>query len=241
MALPYFFHPDLPATSGPLTLGEEASKHMISVLRMQVGESLLLTNGKGATAHAVITGDHRKRCEVRIDRMDHVPPPSPRFTLAVSPLKNASRFEWLLEKATELGVSAIVPLMCQRTEKAHLRKDRLEGILVSAMLQSQQSWLPEFPETVALTDFLKQTASAASVKFIAHCEPGEKKELNELIPKRNDDRIILIGPEGDFTPQEIEAALAAGWTPVSLGHTRLRTETAAMYAASLLRSRIEDR
>lgn len=235
MSLPYFFHPEIPAAGGTLVLGEDSSKHIISVLRMQVGEQMLLTNGRGARAHARITGDHRKRCEVRIEQLDMVPEHQPRLTLAVSPLKNASRFEWLLEKATEMGVAAIIPLICDRTEKAHLRKDRLEGILVSAMLQSQQTWLPEFPDPIPFKEYIAGASMLNTAKFVAHCEEGEKKELHTVIPDDGTDRIILIGPEGDFTHLEIEAALQAGFAPVSLGHTRLRTETASIYAASLLR------
>ena len=236
MALPFFFHPDIPDAGKALTLEEDASKHIISVLRMQAGEQLLITDGKGRTAQAVITGDHRKRCTVTIGTVEAVPVHKPRFTMAVSPLKNASRYEWFLEKATELGVSAIIPLICHRTEKAHLRRDRLQGILVSAMLQSRQAWLPELPEPISFVEYLKAISAVRDKRFIAHCEPAEKKELVTSIPGPDDDRIILIGPEGDFTPQEIEAALAAGFEPVSLGHTRLRTETAAIFAASLLRS-----
>jgi 16S rRNA (uracil1498-N3)-methyltransferase len=202
---------------------------------------LLLTDGAGHSAEAIITGDHRKRCTVRIVSLVQVPNRTPRVTIAVSPLKNASRYEWFLEKATELGVSTIVPVICQRTEKSHLRRDRLQGILVSAMLQSQQSWLPEFPEPLTFPEYLSLASQTSGATYIAHCEPGYKKELSSVLGAPSTDRTILIGPEGDFTPQEIEAALAAGFMPVSLGDTRLRTETAAMYAAALLRSRIEDR
>ena len=236
MPLPFFFHPDIPEQGSALTLEEDASKHIISVLRMQTGEQLLITDGRGRSAKAVITGDHRKRCVVKVEHVDLISLHRPRVTLAVSPLKNASRFEWLLEKAAELGISAIIPLICHRTEKAHLRRDRLQGILVSAMLQSRQAWLPEFPEPMTFLEYLKVAPAMPGGKFIAHCEPGDKQELNSAIPGPQDDRIILIGPEGDFTPQEIEVALAAGYEPVSLGHTRLRTETAAIFAASLLRS-----
>jgi 16S rRNA (uracil1498-N3)-methyltransferase len=236
MSMPFFFHPNIPAEGIVLTLEEDASKHIISVLRMQVGERILITDGTGRQATTVISGDHRKRCSVTVESVESVPVRKPRLTMAVSPLKNASRYEWFLEKATELGVNAIVPLICQRTEKTHLRRDRLQGILVSAMLQSRQAWLPEFPEPVPFPEYLKLSAQESGVKFIAHCEPGEKKELSSAIPDPHADRIILIGPEGDFTPQEIEAALAAGWVPASLGPTRLRTETAAIFAASLLRS-----
>ncbi len=218
-----------------LILEEDSSKHIISVLRMQVGEEMMLTDGKGARATAVITDDHRKKCAVRILHLDRIPGRRPRVTLAVSPLKNAARFEWLLEKATELGVTAIIPLICDRTEKAHLRKDRLTGILVSAMLQSRQSWLPELPDPMPFPEYISGIGKMDALKFIAHCEEGEKAELRSVLTVGDPDRVILIGPEGDFTHQEIEAALHAGTVPVSLGHTRLRTETAAIYAASLLR------
>jgi 16S rRNA (uracil1498-N3)-methyltransferase len=239
MPLPFFFHPELAPAGQAITLGEEASKHIVTVLRMQAGEMLQLTDGKGGLATARISSDHRKKCEVQVELLEQLPQLSPQVVLAVSPLKNNTRFEWLLEKAAELGVASIAPLLCTRTEKTHLRMDRLQGILISAMLQSRQAWLPDFPEPTAFSDFLSQKIGTDG-KLIAHCEDGAKVELSAQVDTLPDSRTILIGPEGDFTPDEIKEALAHGFAPVALGPTRLRTETAAIFAAALLRSRFPD-
>jgi 16S rRNA (uracil1498-N3)-methyltransferase len=157
-------------------------------------------------------------------------------TVAISLLKNASRFEWFLEKATEIGVSGIVPLLCERTEKEHARIDRLRSILVSAMLQSQQAWLPELSEPMGFSELVGRPASGG--RYIAHCleaplstdSLADWRKTADGVPPQ----LILIGPEGDFSPKEVEAALKEGFLPVTLGENRLRTETAGVVAATLL-------
>ncbi|RYY94373.1 MAG: 16S rRNA (uracil(1498)-N(3))-methyltransferase [Chitinophagaceae bacterium] len=230
MAVPYFFVDAIEGSS--VQLDEATSKHVVSVLRMERGEELLLTDGKGLKAKAVISDDNRKRCVVTIGERQHEAVLSPRVTIGISLVKNAARFEWFLEKATEIGVTEILPLLCARTEKEKFRADRLQGILQSAMLQSQQCWLPVLHEPVAFADALR---SDADQRFIAHCEEGNKVDLaTQLRPGKS--RLLLIGPEGDFAPAEIEAALTAGFLPATLGATRLRTETAGMVGAVLLRN-----
>ncbi|RYZ29126.1 MAG: 16S rRNA (uracil(1498)-N(3))-methyltransferase, partial [Chitinophagaceae bacterium] len=155
----------------------------------------------------------------------------PSICIAISITKNASRFEWFLEKATEIGINEIIPLLCERTEKEKFRYDRMKGILVSAMLQSQQTWLPNLHQPTSFDEVIKQASHQQ--KFIAHCLPEQKQQLSSVIHHLSS--IILIGPEGDFTPAEIEAALQNNFIPVALGETRLRTETAGMVAAALLR------
>jgi len=231
MQAPIFFHPSPAEPGTAITLDEEASRHIVSVLRMQVGDELILADGLGHHARAAIVTDHRKRCEVRVSDVVSVPRSLRRVTLAVSPLKNASRFEWLLEKATEVGVTRIVPLVCQRTERTHLRQDRLRSILVSAMLQSQQAWLPQLEEPTSFSDFTTRSVAEDATLLIAHCMEGEKAELHLVKGELSDNRILLIGPEGDFTPDELTLALQKGYRPVGLGTTRLRTETAAFVAA----------
>jgi len=231
MPLPIFYHPQLTAPGAAITLDEEASRHIVSVLRMQVGDGLILADGSGNHAQAAIITDHRKRCEVRVSDIVSLSRPRPHLTLAVSPLKNASRFEWLLEKATEIGVARIVPLVCNRTERAHTRHERLRAILVSAMLQSRQAWLPVLDEPTALGAFLSEMPQKGTAKLIAHCMEGEKEELQLVKVALPESRIMLIGPEGDFTPEELAMALKADYRPVGLGPTRLRTETAALVAA----------
>lgn len=220
-----------------VTLDEDTSKHITGVLRMKIGEDLLLTDGQGTKAKAVIEDDHRKRCTVRILERLFEPQPAPHITIAISLIKNAARFEWFLEKATEIGVAEIIPLICERTEKEKFRQDRLQNIITSALLQSQQVWMPVLHQPMAFEKVIAQNAAAA--RFIAHCLPEEKTQLasaNQLIGS-SASRLILIGPEGDFTGAEIALALKNGLQPVALGATRLRTETAGVVAAALLRNR----
>ncbi|MBB1286727.1 16S rRNA (uracil(1498)-N(3))-methyltransferase [Flavisolibacter sp. BT320] len=228
MALPYFFVEDLGEKM--IQLDEDTSKHAIGVLRMERGEDVLLTDGRGSKARAAIVDDNRKRCVVEIVSVAKDEEKVPHVTIAISIVKNASRFEWFLEKATEIGVSEIIPLLCDRTEKEKFRYDRMKGILISAMLQSQQTWLPVLHQPTAFTEVVKN--SVQGQKFIAHCLPEQKSQLSSAI--RHPSSLILIGPEGDFTPAEISAALEHHFTPVALGNTRLRTETAGLVAATLL-------
>ena len=230
MALPFFYKEDI--TNNALVLDEDTSKHITGVLRMQVGESLLLTNGKGTKATAVITDDHRKRCAVTITQRDREEKKKGGVAIAISLVKNAVRFEWFLEKATEMGVTEIIPLLCQRTEKEKFRQERLQQIITSAMLQSQQVWMPQLHTPSAFEEVIKQTAYQH--KLIAHCLPQQKLSLAQLNIKEDESSLMLIGPEGDFTQSEIEASFQNGFTPVTLGSTRLRTETACMVAAALL-------
>lgn len=231
MALPFFYIPDFKAGQQTVILDEDNSRHIIQVLRMKTGQLLNLTDGNGHLLTAIITDEHKKHCTVQIEQTEIKPAPERKITIAISLLKNTSRFEWFLEKATEIGVNSIIPLICDRTEKEKFRADRLQGILVSAMLQSQQSWLPVLHEPVEYKNvFTIETVKSASAKFIAHCEDTNDKR--PISPANSS--IILIGPEGDFTPAEIEQALQQNFIPVTLGNTRLRTETAGMVAATLL-------
>jgi 16S rRNA (uracil1498-N3)-methyltransferase len=229
MALSYFYVESLQQKN--IQLDEDTSKHMISVLRMQKGEEILLTDGRGSKAGAQIVDDNRKRCVVEVMSVEKEEEATPKVTIAISITKNSSRFEWFLEKATEIGVNEIIPLLCERTEKEKFRYDRMKGILVSALLQSQQTWLPQLHEPTSLKEVIRQATQAQ--KFIAHCLPEQKLQLSTVI--RPLSSIILIGPEGDFTPKEIDQSAGENFTPVALGNTRLRTETAGMVAASLLR------
>ncbi len=225
----YFFVSDI--SSQQITLDEDTSKHITGVLRMTKGEALTLTDGQGTKATAIIEDDHRKRCTVRISDRHFENSVKPHITIAISLVKNAARFEWFLEKATEIGVSEIIPLLCERTEKEKFRLDRLQHIITSALLQSQQSRMPVLHQPTAFESVIASTGAAD--KFIAHCLEWNKQQLAQVAGNRSS--IILIGPEGDFTPAEIEAAIANEYKPVALGNTRLRTETAGMVAAALLR------
>lgn len=199
MALPSFYIPAYNAGQQELTLDEDNSRHVIQVLRMKPGEPVQVTDGRGHLLEGTIIEAHKKQCRVAIRTTHNVPPPSSNVTIAISPLKNASRFEWFLEKATEIGVSAIIPLICERTERQQIRPDRLRNILVSAMLQSQQAWLPVLPEPQAFSQVvatLPPTAQAgpaapavteaAGLRLIAHCleAPRATATLAEIVRER---------------------------------------------------------
>jgi 16S rRNA (uracil1498-N3)-methyltransferase len=252
MALPFFYIPSYTPDQQDIVLNEDNSRHVIQVLRMRPGEALRLTDGKGALLDGVILDDHKKKCRVSIKAGTAEPPRTNQVTIAISPVKNTARFEWFLEKATEIGVSTIIPLLCERTERQSFRTDRLRNILVSAMLQSQQAWLPTLTEPTPLPRLLSQTLTGPA--YIAHLlDPPDRwrpsalggsttarspasatSSLASLLPPDRSNSLILIGPEGDFSPKEVETALAAKLIPVSLGHNRLRTETAGIVAATLL-------
>jgi len=235
MPLPFFYEENLPA-SDEFILSEDSSRHIVQVLRMHENENLLITNGKGQTITAEIISAHKKKTLVKIIHQEFLPRRKPEVAIAVSFIKSVSRFEWFLEKATEIGVSAIIPLICRRTEKSHFREERMKTILISAMLQSRQAWLPELSLPIKINELIKDQSYGQ--KFIAHCIEEEKKELNNLIIDKNSSKIILIGPEGDFTEEEIQAAIEQSYIPVSLGQTRLRTETAGLVAAVLLNEKV---
>lgn len=233
--LPYFFDSSAGTAAGELLLDEDNSRHIVQVLRMKPGEKLRLTDGRGALLTAAILDDHKKKCRVRIESAEQFPPRKNNVAIAISPLKNASRLEWFLEKATEIGVSAIIPLLSERTERQHNRPDRWQNILVSALLQSQQTWLPELPEPVSFPSLI--ASANAEQRLIAHCleAPRPTESLAARIRKhRPASSLILIGPEGDFSQKEVELALGEGFVPVTLGSNRLRTETAGVVAATLL-------
>ena len=233
MALPFFYKEDIDSAAKEMVLDEDTSKHIVQVLRMQHGEQLQLTNGKGSLITAAITDNNRKRCIVTVIQKSTIQNQQSKISIAVSLLKNTNRFEWFLEKATEIGVAEIIPLLCSRTEKQNFKAERLQTILVSAMLQSQQCWLPVLHEPVKYKTFVEQ--NNIQQKFIAHCEEEkEKVQLTATPLNFSTSKLILIGPEGDFTKEEIELALKNKFTPVSLGNTRLRTETAGIVAATLL-------
>ncbi len=232
MALPFFYSEDIKTDSTQFTLNEETSKHVAQVLRMQIGEQLQLTDGKGNLYGVEIIDDNRKKCVVKTLFFSNQPMKKKRITVAISLVKNSTRFEWFLEKATEIGVSEIIPLICSRTEKQHFRHDRMKNILISAMLQSQQSWLPKMHEPAKFSTFVQQPCEGQ--QFIAHCE-GDKPRSELITFQPFNTTTILIGPEGDFSKDEIELALSNNFKPVILGETRLRTETAAVVAATLLR------
>ena len=234
MSLPFFYTEEINLAGSQFVLNEETSKHVVQVLRMQNGEQLLLTDGKGNLFTAEIIDPNRKKCTVKILSTSSTASSLIKKTIAISLVKNSTRFEWFLEKATEIGINEIVPLICTRTEKQYFRHDRMKSILVSAMLQSQQSWLPKLQEAVKYNEYVNNLSASEGVqKFIAHCEDGNKVQLTNQLMNNQTNKLILIGPEGDFTTDEITLALQNDFVPASLGETRLRTETAGVVAATL--------
>jgi 16S rRNA (uracil1498-N3)-methyltransferase len=226
-----FYAKDISASIDSYTMDEPTSKYCIQVLRHVAGDKVVLTDGRGGRYTSVITDDNRKKCVLKVSLYELMPPVASPVRIAISFTKNTSRIEWFLEKATEIGVQMVIPLVSQRTEKEKFRADRFENILVSAMLQSQQYYLPELSAPVAFDKLIVQPG--AEQLFIAHCLPEEKAHLWVAMEKGRDS-LMLIGPEGDFTPEEISAALLKGFKPVSLGNTRLRTETAGMVACTIM-------
>ncbi len=235
MALPFFYIDTYDSSTSLITLNEETSKHVIQVLRMKKGEQINLTDGKGILLTAEISDAHKKNCVVKVKATSCKPLAVRKTVVAISLVKNASRFEWFLEKATEIGITEIIPLLCERTERQYFRYDRMKGIIVSAMLQSQQTWLPMLHQPISFKEYVLQAESSNDVqKMIAHCEEGNKQSITQVIKAGLSMYNILIGPEGDFTKDEIELALANNYIPVALGETRLRTETAGVVAATAL-------
>lgn len=232
MAVPFFYCNHYIKGQQLITLEEDTSKHIVQVLRMSNGEALNLTDGCGHLLQCTITDAHKKHCAVTVNQSHFTPPVVKKVHIAMGLLKNANRWEWFLEKATEIGINIITPLLTKRTEKDKFRTDRMQTICISAMLQSQQLWLPQLTEPVYFDKFIQQ--NNAQLKLIAHCEEEQERKPLSAIDIPEGETLMLIGPEGDFTGEEIDTALQENYIPVSLGVTRLRTETAGIVAASIL-------
>lgn len=223
-----FYAPDI--TLPRYTLSEEESRHCAKVLRLGRGDTLHLTDGRGNMHTAKVIEPDPRRCEIEVtatvsdyQRLPYM------LTLAVAPTKNIDRYEWMLEKATEIGVDTIIPVACRRSERKIFNAERGRRIVAGAMKQSLKAYLPRVDE---LTPFEKVvTAPFDGVKLIAHCDEGAKESIGGIV-RPNDNILVLIGPEGDFTPDEVALAIANGFRPISLGDSRLRTETAGIMAAA---------
>jgi 16S rRNA (uracil1498-N3)-methyltransferase len=209
------------------TLPEDESKHAVRVLRLTIGDAVVLVDGRGGVFQAEVETADAKRCRLRVVQEQQVPRRAYGVHVAVAPTKNLDRMEWLVEKATEIGIDRLSFLRCARSERRELKLERLQKIAISALKQSGQAWLPELAELTDFAAFLPTVAPETT--FIAHLEDGERTPLSHVAALGHS-CCILIGPEGDFTPQEIAAAFARGIRPVTLGHSRLRTETAALAA-----------
>lgn len=221
-----FYTPDI--SSDTYILNEEESKHCIKVLRLQTGNSLYLIDGKGGFYEALIEDPHPKRTRLKIlnvqngfGKRNHY------LHIAIAPTKNIERMEWFLEKATEIGIDEITPLICDRSERKDLKIERLNKVITSAVKQSIKAYHPKLNEPQRFRDFIRNDVDCQ--KFIAHCIDSEKTTLKDQL-KLNSDYLVVIGPEGDFTPSEVDSAIEKGFLPISLGRSRLRTETAALEA-----------
>jgi len=220
-----FFAPDI--LSNP-ELPFEEGQHCIKVLRKKENDEILVTDGKGFFYDARIIQAHPKHCIVDIRNTVNASKNwSFNIQIAFAPTKNIDRIEWFAEKATEIGTDIFSPIICEHSERKDIKPQRIEKILVSAMKQSQKAILPRLDEMKRFIEFVKQDFDGQ--KFIAHCYEQDKKELKEVY-KKGGNALILIGPEGDFSEKEVELALQSGFIPVSLGESRLRTETAALVA-----------
>jgi 16S rRNA (uracil1498-N3)-methyltransferase len=222
-----FYNPNIDETTETFSFDKEESKHIIKVLRKKDSDILFVTNGSGYLFETEITLASDSKCTVKVISFEKTPAPKFHLHLAVAPTKMNDRYEWFLEKATEIGVSEITPIICDRSERKVIKNDRFDKIILTAMKQANGLYLPKLNEAVTFKEFLKRESEG--LQLIAHCEETEKKTLKQVL-KPNESVTLLIGPEGDFSEKEIALAVEKKYTPVSLGNTRLRTETAAIVA-----------
>lgn len=223
-----FFHPNIHDKQTELIFPRDESKHIVRVLRKRAGDILHITNGKGELFETRITHAEQNKCRAEIIKVTKQAPPNPSLHLLVAPTKMNDRYEWFLEKTTEIGIQEITPIICEHSERSIIKEDRFARVLQSALKQSLHTYIPVLHKQKNFKDIVKTPFPGQ--KFIAHCEAGMERMQLSTEMKKNTDTAILIGPEGDFSKEEIQWALEAGWIPVSLGHSRLRTETAAMVA-----------
>lgn len=224
-----FFAPDIRDT---LTLPESDSGHAVRVLRLQIGDEVTVVDGVGHRYTCRLVDNHPKRARVAIISTEDVKPVwSYDITIAVAPTKNMDRMEWLVEKLVEIGVNRIVPLKCRHSERKEIKVERLEKIAVSAMKQSLKATLPTIDEMTPIATFLAEMKNRECQKFMGYCDDAVQRRLLARSLRPATDTVIMIGPEGDFSPEEVATAIDAGFVPVTLGDNRLRTETAALVGA----------
>ena len=228
-----FYCPDIADT---LTLGEEDSKHCVRVLRMGEGDTIEVVDGNGTLYTCRITMAHQKRCAIEVlDKKKQTPHWGHQIVLAIAPTKNLDRIEWLVEKCVEMGVDRIIPLRCHNSERTVLKTERLKKIMVAAMKQSLKATLPQLDEMTSIKDVIAEGFDGT--RCIAYCDamlPREQRHTLASAYQPGGDVMVLIGPEGDFSPEEVQAATAAGFVPVTLGESRLRTETAGLMAVAAI-------
>ena len=216
-------------TENEFTISSEESKHITRVLRKKEGDILNFTDGKGSLLIAKITNSDTRKTRVKvIEKIEKEKGHDYYLHIAIAPTKNMDRFEWFLEKATEIGIDEITPIICDRSERKVVKIERCNRIILSAIKQSLKYHKPKLNEAISFTDFTQKNFDGS--KYIAHCEEGEKIELKDR--KKEKKILILIGSEGDFSPTEIEKATNNNYRAISLGNSRLRTETAGLFAVT---------
>ncbi len=214
-----------------ILLQNEEAAHCSRVLRKKEGDILTVIDGEGGFYTAKLTKIAKETCILSIQTKVFFEKNAANLHIACAPTKNIERFEWFLEKATEIGIETVTPIVCFNSERRQIRNDRLDKIILSATKQSLKYWLPALAELTDFEVFLKKNTNFQGQKFIAHCHESEKTVF-KIAYKSNQNALILIGPEGDFSKEEVEKAVAAGFQPISLGTQRLRTETAAIVATA---------
>ncbi|HEY4617448.1 MAG TPA: 16S rRNA (uracil(1498)-N(3))-methyltransferase [Flavobacterium sp.] len=222
-----FYNPNIDETTETFSFDKEESKHIIKVLRKKDTDILFVTNGAGYLFETEITLASDSKCTVKVISFEKKPASKFHLHLAVAPTKMNDRYEWFLEKATEIGISEITPIICDRSERKVINNERFDKIILTAMKQSNELYLPKLNEAITFKEFLKRENEG--LLLIAHCEETDKKTLKSVLAA-NQSVTLLIGPEGDFSEKEIDLAIEKQFIPVSLGNTRLRTETAAIVA-----------
>ena len=222
-----FYVPDIDGKMCVLDRNE--SKHCIRVLRMGKGDRIRIVDGKGNLCEGIITDPDPEGCQAQIVSItSDFEKRSYRLHIAISPIKNPERFEWFVEKSVEIGIDEITPLICRNTEKSGIKRERLNNIIISAMKQSVKAFRPVLNESLTFNEFISSVNQG--VRMIAHCSQGSERLKMNLVYEKGRDAVILIGPEGDFSDEEIRLALENGYKPVDLGKSRLRTETAGIAA-----------
>lgn len=223
-----FYHPEATTSNDLFSFPKEESNHICRVLRKKEGDTLHVTNGKGDLFTTSLVLASPSKCTVKISETKHYSAPEHQIHLVVAPTKMNERYEWFLEKVTEMGCTSITPIICEHSERKVIKTDRMEKIIMSAMKQSNQYHLPVLNEVISFKKYMELDKSGTL--FIAHCEETERTPLKKALHKASNEIHILIGPEGDFSPSEIELAKQNEFQPITLGETRLRTETAAIVA-----------
>lgn len=224
-----FYSATISEDSSQYTFPREESKHIIRVLRKKIGDQVHITNGKGFLYEGSIINDNPNKCTIQLDTSKYQDPRKYKLHIAIAPTKLNDRYEWFLEKATEIGITEITPIICDHSERKLIKEERFQKIVQSAMKQSLQMHLPVLHPIISFKDFLNTEQSKSITPCIAHCEESTKWPLTKEITSSRD-ILILIGPEGDFSPEEIKMAVAKGYKEITLGTSRLRTETAGIVA-----------